>query len=50
SDQEGAGLGLAIVQRLAEAFGGVVGYEPARPHGARFQVRLPMARVMRTAV
>jgi signal transduction histidine kinase len=37
---EGAGLGLAIVQQLAQAQGGEVAYAPGEPHGARFLVRL----------
>jgi two-component sensor histidine kinase len=36
----GSGLGLAIVKRLVEAFGGRITCEPARPSGARFEVRL----------
>jgi PAS domain S-box-containing protein len=40
---QGSGLGLAIVRRLVEAFGGDVWYEPVKPHGARFGVRLPRA-------
>ncbi|GIU99285.1 MAG: hypothetical protein KatS3mg014_0901 [Actinomycetota bacterium] len=35
------GLGLWIVRMLAEAHGGSVSYEPDRPRGARFVVRLP---------
>ncbi|MDQ3991874.1 MAG: ATP-binding protein [Actinomycetota bacterium] len=37
----GTGLGLSIVQGLAEAAGGDAWYEPNRPHGAVFSVRLP---------
>lgn len=36
------GLGLWIVRMLVEAHGGSVSYEPNRPHGARFTVRLPV--------
>jgi CheY-like chemotaxis protein len=36
----GTGLGLSIVLGLAEAFGGDVVYQPERPSGARFDVRL----------
>jgi PAS domain S-box-containing protein len=43
NEQQGAGLGLAIVQRLAETFGGVITYHPVRPHGARFRLRLRQA-------
>jgi signal transduction histidine kinase len=39
----GAGLGLNLVARLAEASGGHVRYEPNTPHGARFVVTLPAA-------
>jgi signal transduction histidine kinase len=38
----GAGLGLAIAQTFAEALGGRLGYEPARPRGARFTLALPI--------
>jgi PAS domain S-box-containing protein len=40
SDVVGSGLGMAIVKRLVEGFGGHVRYETARPHGARFVVEL----------
>jgi signal transduction histidine kinase len=36
------GLGLWIVRLLVEAHGGTVTYEPNRPRGARFTVRLPV--------
>jgi signal transduction histidine kinase len=38
-----SGLGLSIVQALAEAQGGDVGVESVTPHGARFWLRLPHA-------
>jgi signal transduction histidine kinase len=37
----GAGLGLSIAASFAEAIGGALTYEPARPHGARFALELP---------
>jgi signal transduction histidine kinase len=40
---EGAGLGLAIARSYAQAQGGDLLYEPARPHGARFQLVIPVA-------
>jgi signal transduction histidine kinase len=39
----GSGLGLAITRQLVETFGGRIGYEPARPRGARFCVHLRKA-------
>lgn len=43
SSRESVGLGLAIVKALSEAHGGTVSYEPNRPRGACFWVRLPVA-------
>jgi len=40
SDGRGAGLGLAIVRGLVEAFGGRAWYEAGQPGGARFVVCL----------
>lgn len=41
ADTGGAGLGLAIVRRIARLHGGEVICEPVVPHGARFVMRLP---------
>lgn len=41
--KEGTGLGLSIVRGLARANGGDAWYEPNRPHGSCFAVRLPKA-------
>ena len=41
---EGAGLGLAIARSYAQAQGGDLLYEPAQPHGARFQLVIPVVR------
>jgi two-component system OmpR family sensor kinase len=41
-EQGGAGLGLAIVRSIVAAHGGVVEVRSARPHGAIFEVRLPL--------
>jgi signal transduction histidine kinase len=41
--QPGTGLGLSIVKGLAEANGGDAWYEPGRPRGSCFVVRLPKA-------
>jgi signal transduction histidine kinase len=38
---EGAGLGLAIAKSYAQAHGGDLLYEEARPNGARFELVLP---------
>jgi signal transduction histidine kinase len=39
---DGSGLGLAIAQAYARAHGGEIVYGPAMPHGARFEVVLPL--------
>lgn len=39
----GTGLGLAIARSYAQAHDGDLLYEPAEPHGARFQLVLPNA-------
>lgn len=41
--EQGTGLGLSIVKGLAEANGGEAWYEPNRPVGSCFAVRLPKA-------
>ena len=38
----GAGLGLAIVRRIARLHGGEVTLKPAVPHGCRFELSIPM--------
>ena len=45
TSSEGAGLGLSIAQSYARAHGGTPTYEPAKPHGARFRLILPVAAV-----
>jgi PAS domain S-box-containing protein len=42
-DQHGTGLGLAIAKSLAELDGGELAYEPSRPRGSCFVLRLPRA-------
>jgi len=39
---KGSGLGLAIAQAYARAHGGDIVYEPALPHGARFELVIPL--------
>ncbi len=41
---DGSGLGLSIAQAYARAHGGEIVYEPAMPHGARFEVVIPLRR------
>ena len=38
----GAGLGLSIAQSLAHAHHGELSYRAANPHGAHFEVELPV--------
>jgi two-component system OmpR family sensor kinase len=40
----GSGLGLALSHRLAASVGSQLSYGPAEPRGARFVVRVPLAR------
>jgi heavy metal sensor kinase len=44
----GVGLGLAVVRRIAAAFGGAVGAESTTSRGSRFTVRLPTVEPGRT--
>jgi K+-sensing histidine kinase KdpD len=41
--QSGAGLGLSIARAYAHAHGGDLAYENATPHGARFELVIPVA-------
>ena len=41
------GLGLAIARSLARANAGDLTYRPGEPHGARFEISLPVFRATR---
>jgi signal transduction histidine kinase len=41
-EQGGAGLGLSIARSIVTAHGGVISVRSANPHGAIFEVRLPI--------
>ena len=43
AESGGAGLGLAIVRRIARLHGGDVSLSPSVPHGCRFDIFLPQA-------
>lgn len=43
-EKGGSGLGLAIARSYALAHGGQLLYEPAQPHGARFELVVPTER------
>jgi two-component system OmpR family sensor kinase len=47
-EQGGAGLGLAIVRSIVTAHGGSIAIRSAHPHGAIFEVRLPVDHSRRT--
>ena len=40
-EQEGNGLGLALVKRIVTAYGGEISVENRKERGARFTVTLP---------
>lgn len=40
---KGQGLGLAVVKRLVEAYGGSVGFESEQGNGAKFIIKLPLS-------
>jgi signal transduction histidine kinase len=42
SGRSGAGLGLSIARLYAHALGGDLHYAPKKPHGARFELVLPL--------
>lgn len=44
----GTGLGLYFCRITVERWGGGIGYEKRRPHGARFWIRLPLAESHRS--
>lgn len=44
AESGGAGLGLAIVRRIARLHGGDATLEPATPHGCRFVFSVPVGR------
>jgi two-component system cell cycle sensor histidine kinase PleC len=49
-EQEGAGLGLALVKRFVELHGGTLAFETAPGLGTRVTVTLPQAAMLPAAV
>ena len=49
SGGSGAGLGMAIVQRVAQANGGSIALRSEEGHGTAFIVRLPLASIPKPA-
>ena len=45
SNEEGSGLGLSIVKRLADAMGGTVGARSALGKGSAFWIQIPLKRI-----
>jgi signal transduction histidine kinase len=45
---DGTGLGLAISRSIVEAHKGRLEFSPNEPRGARFVVRLPSAKELRS--
>jgi PAS domain S-box-containing protein len=41
SKSQGTGLGLALAQKIIDAHGGDVSFEPLEPKGSRFKIKLP---------
>jgi signal transduction histidine kinase len=46
---EGSGLGLAIARSLAQGHGGDLIHLPGNPHGARFELILPVGGARRVS-
>ena len=44
SKKEGSGIGLALVKRFVDNFGGSVTVESEPGHGATFHLKLPLAK------
>jgi signal transduction histidine kinase len=45
---QGSGLGLSIARSYARAHGGDLVHEAARPHGARFELVVPVGRALKS--
>ena len=47
---QGSGLGLSIARSYARAHGGDLVHEEVRPHGARFELVVPLSRALKSDV